>query len=88
MDASETAFHTTLGKNIRRRRRTLRLTQTDLATAIGTRFQQLQKYESGINRVSAFRLACLAEALGCAASDLLPALKPRCNTGFEPSRVS
>ena len=52
-----------LGKRLRRRRRLLGLTQQQLADAVGVRFQQIQKYECGANRISAARLWKLAEAL-------------------------
>lgn len=52
-----------LGKRLRRRRRLLGLTQQQVAVRIGVRFQQIQKYECGANRVSAARLWELAEAL-------------------------
>jgi transcriptional regulator with XRE-family HTH domain len=52
-----------LGKRLRRRRRMLGLTQQQLAGAVGVRFQQIQKYECGANRISAARLWQLAEAL-------------------------
>src|SRR6201993_1638323 len=52
-----------LGKRLRRRRRLLGLTQQQLAVAVGVRFQQIQKYECGANRISAARLWKLAEAL-------------------------
>jgi transcriptional regulator with XRE-family HTH domain len=52
-----------LGRRLRRRRRLLSLTQQQLATAVGIRFQQIQKYECGANRISAARLWQLAEAL-------------------------
>ena len=52
-----------LGKRLRRRRRMLGLTQQQLAGAVGVRFQQIQKYECGANRISAARLWRLAEAL-------------------------
>ncbi|MEO1040257.1 MAG: helix-turn-helix transcriptional regulator [Pseudomonadota bacterium] len=52
-----------VGKRLRRRRRLLGLTQQQLAQAVGIRFQQVQKYECGANRVSASRLFELAEAL-------------------------
>ena len=52
-----------LGKRLRRRRRLLGLTQQQLASAVGVRFQQIQKYECGANRISAARLWELAEAL-------------------------
>jgi transcriptional regulator with XRE-family HTH domain len=54
-------FH--LGKRMRRRRRLLGLTQQQLAEACGVRFQQIQKYECGANRVSAARLWRIAGAL-------------------------
>jgi transcriptional regulator with XRE-family HTH domain len=52
-----------LGKRVRRRRRLLGLTQQQLAVAVGVRFQQIQKYECGGNRISAARLWQLCEAL-------------------------
>jgi transcriptional regulator with XRE-family HTH domain len=52
-----------LGKRLRRRRRLLGLTQQQLAGACGVRFQQIQKYECGANRISASRLWQLSEAL-------------------------
>jgi transcriptional regulator with XRE-family HTH domain len=52
-----------LGKRLRRRRRLLGLTQQQLASACGVRFQQIQKYECGANRISAARLWQLSEAL-------------------------
>ena len=52
-----------LGKRLRRRRRLLGLTQQQLADSVGVRFQQIQKYECGANRISAARLWRLSEAL-------------------------
>ena len=52
-----------LGRRLRRRRRLLGLTQQQLANQVGIRFQQIQKYECGANRISAARLWQLAEAL-------------------------
>ncbi len=52
-----------LGKRLRRRRRLLGLTQQQLALAVGIRFQQIQKYECGANRISAARLFQLSKAL-------------------------
>ncbi|WP_372706846.1 helix-turn-helix domain-containing protein [Brevundimonas sp.] len=52
-----------LGRRVRRRRRLLGLTQQQLATQVGIRFQQIQKYECGANRISAARLWQLSEAL-------------------------
>ena len=52
-----------LGRRLRRRRRLLGLTQQQLADSVGIRFQQIQKYECGANRISAARLWQLSEAL-------------------------
>lgn len=52
-----------LGRRLRRRRRLLGLTQQQLGVQVGIRFQQIQKYECGANRISAARLWQLAEAL-------------------------
>jgi transcriptional regulator with XRE-family HTH domain len=52
-----------VGKKLRQRRRLLGMTQQKLADAVAIRFQQIQKYESGANRVSASRLWSLAKAL-------------------------
>ncbi len=52
-----------LGKRLRQRRRLLGLTQQQIAEAVGVRFQQIQKYECGANRISAARLWLLAKAL-------------------------
>ena len=52
-----------LGRRLRRRRRLLGLTQQQVADVVGIRFQQVQKYECGANRVSAARLWQLSEAL-------------------------
>ena len=53
-----------VGKRIRHRRWTLGTTQQQLADAVGIKFQQIQKYETGANRVSASRLWDIAVALG------------------------
>lgn len=52
-----------VGRRLRARRRLLGLTQETLAKAVDIRFQQIQKYESGANRISASRLWSLAKAL-------------------------
>jgi len=57
-----------VGKRMRRRRRLLGLTQQKLASRVGTRFQQIQKYECGANRVTASKLHKIAVALNVPAS--------------------
>ncbi|GGA13050.1 transcriptional regulator [Amylibacter cionae] len=41
----------------------LGVTQQQLGTKVGIKFQQIQKYETGMNRISASRLWDIAEAL-------------------------
>jgi transcriptional regulator with XRE-family HTH domain len=53
-----------VGVRIRTRRLLLGMNQETLASALGLTFQQVQKYEGGANRVSASRLAEMAEVLG------------------------
>ncbi|KIC22497.1 helix-turn-helix domain-containing protein [Leisingera sp. ANG-Vp] len=52
-----------VGKRIRSRRWLVGKTQQDLASKVGVKFQQVQKYETGANRVSASRLWEIAAAL-------------------------
>jgi len=52
-----------VGKRIRHRRWMVGMTQQQLAERVGIKFQQIQKYETGMNRVSASRLWDIADAL-------------------------
>ena len=52
-----------VGKRVRHRRWMVGMTQQQLATQVGIKFQQIQKYETGMNRVSASRLWDIAAAL-------------------------
>ena len=52
-----------VGKRIRHRRWMNGTTQQQLAEAVGIKFQQIQKYETGMNRVSASRLWDIANVL-------------------------
>ncbi|MBJ7411622.1 MAG: helix-turn-helix transcriptional regulator [Phenylobacterium sp.] len=57
-------FDRQLGLRVRRRRRLLGLTQRELASICGVRFQQIQKYEAAANKMSAGMIGRLAQALG------------------------
>ena len=61
-----------VGARIASRRAALGWSQARLATAVGVSFQQLQKYESGLNRVSASRLHRIAGVLGAPVADFFP----------------
>lgn len=52
-----------IGQRLRERRLTLGLSQGELAKAVGLAFQQIQKYETGTDRISASRLFECATAL-------------------------
>ena len=52
-----------VGARMRARRRALGMSQGALADLAGVKFQQIQKYESGVNRVAAVRLWRIARAL-------------------------
>lgn len=51
------------------RRQILGMSQTDLLRCLGITFQQVQKYEKGMNRVSASRLQAMAGAFHMSVSD-------------------
>ncbi len=52
-----------VGKRVRHRRWMVGMTQQQLGDKVGIKFQQIQKYETGANRISASRLWDIAEAL-------------------------
>ncbi|WP_457094765.1 helix-turn-helix domain-containing protein [Microvirga sp. P5_D2] len=52
-----------IGSRVRARRLMLGMSQEKLAEALGLTFQQVQKYEKGINRVGASRLLQIAGIL-------------------------
>ena len=53
-----------IGERIRLRRTELGLTQEQLADALNVSYQQIQKYETGANRISASRIFEMARKLG------------------------
>lgn len=52
-----------IGSKIKRRRRELKISQEKLGEIVGVTYQQIQKYENGLNRVSAEMLQKIASAL-------------------------
>ena len=53
-----------VGARLRERRGILGVTQQQLGVSIGVSFQQIQKYEKGLNRIGAGRLREAARVLG------------------------
>lgn len=74
-----------VGKRVRMRRLLLGMNQPTLANVLGVTFQQLQKYERGANRVSASRLAAIAEALRVPISYFFADEGPNDSTQTPPS---
>lgn len=72
-----------VGKRIRHRRWMVGMTQQQLADAVGIKFQQIQKYETGMNRVSASRLWDIARTLGVQIGFFFEGL-----AGEEPSDIA
>lgn len=50
-----------VGKRIRTQRLVCKMSQSELGKKLGITFQQIQKYESGVNRVGAGRLQTIAK---------------------------
>ncbi len=65
-----------VGKRLRQRRRQIGITQKALAQKTGVKFQQVQKYETGANRVSASRLWDIADVLDVPVSYFFDELNP------------
>ena len=63
------------------------MSQTDLAEKIGVAFQQVQKYEKGINRVGASRLSRIASVLGISIGDLFESSEEKSAGSKSPFRL-
>jgi transcriptional regulator with XRE-family HTH domain len=65
---SPSAIDRQIGARVRMRRLMLDISQEQLAEGLGISFQQVQKYERGINRIGAGRLQKIADVLQVPAS--------------------
>jgi transcriptional regulator with XRE-family HTH domain len=65
-----------IGRNVRLQRLARGLSQTALARALGMTFQQVQRYERGINRIGAGRLTHIAEVLDVPLATLFEGAEP------------
>ncbi len=61
-----------IGEKIRKARISMNISQMQLAEKVGISYQQIQKYEKGINEITVTRLYQIAESLGMHPVDLLP----------------
>ncbi|MFL4968348.1 MAG: helix-turn-helix domain-containing protein [Xanthobacteraceae bacterium] len=78
------AIDVLVGHNIRIQRHAKGVSQTELAQRVGVTFQQVQKYEGGVNRVGAGRLTRIAAVLGVPVTALLDG--SRADRRSQPSR--
>jgi len=60
------------GRRLRIYRQMRNITQQQLSDGLGITFQQIQKYESGVNRMSAGRLFKISEFIGFHVKDFFP----------------
>jgi transcriptional regulator with XRE-family HTH domain len=65
------AVDAAVGERIRRLRQLRHLSQSRLGEAVGLSFQQIQKYESGKNRMAFSTFVRICEALDCRPSDVM-----------------
>jgi len=84
-----------VGQRVRWRRRELKLTQEKLGDLLDLTFQQVQKYEKGVNRISAGRLYEMAGVLGVpvtyfydGAEEHLEKARSAVHEGDEPGAVA
>jgi transcriptional regulator with XRE-family HTH domain len=67
-----TELDKTIGMRLRARRLEMKISQQELGDALGISFQQVQKYEKGVNRIGSSRLIELANAMKCSMAYFLP----------------
>jgi len=77
-----------VGKRVSMRRRLLGMSQGSMAAALGLTFQQVQKYETAANRVSASRLSQIAGILGVPIPFFYQDMQPVDQLGTVEERVS
>lgn len=73
-ERSATSFDKILGERVRAQRLAAGMSQEELAEILGITFQQVQKYEKGVNRIAASRLYDIAQALDLPVCDFFEGL--------------
>lgn len=76
MQASLRFIDIQLGQALKQVRKSRKLSQLALAQELGITFQQIQKYEAGINRISASRLIDICRVLNISIQDFYALIKP------------
>lgn len=77
-----------VGNNIRILRLEKGFSQADLAERLGVTFQQVQKYEKGINRVGSGRLARLSQVLCVSVSRFFQGTEAGITVGMPPEALT
>jgi transcriptional regulator with XRE-family HTH domain len=67
-----TALDKTIGMRVRARRLEMKITQHELGDALGISFQQIHKYEKGVDRIGPSRLKEIAHVMECSMAYFLP----------------
>ncbi len=70
-----------LGQRVRTRRLEIGMSQEKLAELLGVTFQQVQKYEKGVNRIAASRLYDIASALDMSVARFFEGIAPHRGKG-------
>lgn len=73
-----------IGLKIRARRKAVGMNQPALGEHLGVSYQQVQKYELGVNRISSANLVRIARALHCSVADLVEESEEQTD---EPRRI-
>jgi len=76
-----------VGSRIRLRRNIVGLSQEKLGEKLGVTFQQVQKYEKGVNRVGASRLQIISEVLDVPVSYFFEDNSPEGSGGLAEARA-
>lgn len=76
-----------IGQRVRSRRLEIGMSQERLAELLGVTFQQVQKYEKGVNRIAASRLFDIAAALDMTAGRFFENLNPGRGAGVAEARA-
>ncbi|PIT68997.1 helix-turn-helix domain-containing protein [Bartonella tribocorum] len=77
-----------VGKKIRLKRKILGMSQKNLGDALGVSFQQTQKYEKGLNRVSAGRLKEISDILNVPVSFFYTDIITNENTSYPHEEIA
>ena len=86
---SATQEDVSLGSRIRTFRNAAKMSQADLGAALTppVSFQQVQKYEKGLNRVSHTKLAQICKVLGCSIGDMIADMKGEGQTNVQAGQM-